>query len=135
MKKTLIAALLTAFVAAVTVNSYAAEQPADKPGDTKKSPRAAGRPFRGTIKSFDKATQTLTLEGEKAQTVVVTSATRIVKDAKPATTDALTAGELVAGYGREVEGKLEAVSIRVGKPAPRSGAPAEKPKGDEKKDK
>jgi hypothetical protein len=133
MKKTLIVALLAAFVAAFTVNSYAADKPADKPGDAKKSPRAAGRPFRGTIKSFDKATQTLTLEGEKAQAVTVTSATRIVKDAKPATTDALTAGEMVSGYGREVEGKLEAVTIRVGKPTPRPAAPADKPKGEEKK--
>jgi hypothetical protein len=136
MKRLLIAALLATFVTGTTLVSLAADPPAEKAGDANKGKRPAGRPFRGTVKSFDKTSQTLTLEGEKPQTVLITSTTRFYKEGKQATTESLTAGETVMGFGRDnADGKLEALTIRVGKPAPRNVPPAEKGKGEEKKEK
>ena len=136
MKRLLIAALLATFVTGTTLGSLAADPPAEKAGDANKGKRPAGRPFRGTVKSFDKTSQTLTLEGEKPQTVLITSTTRFYKEGKQATTESLTAGETVMGFGRDnADGKLEALTIRVGKPAPRNVPPAEKGKGEEKKEK
>ena len=136
MKRLLSAAFVATFITGTTLAGLAADKPAEKPAEGNKGKRPAVRPFRGTVKSFDKTSQTLTLDGEKAQPVLVTSTTRIYKEGKQATTDALTAGETVMVFAREnADGKLEATNIRVGKPAARSGAPAEKPKGEEKKDK
>lgn len=133
MKRILIATLLAAFVAMNPAVVRAADKPTEKAAEGNKGKRPMGRPTSGTIKSFDKATETLTLEGEKAQTFLVTSTTRIMKDGKSATTDALVAGEKVGLFVRtNAVGKVEAVSIRIGQ-MPRRGGPADKSKGEEKK--
>ena len=134
MKRLIIAALLATFVTGTTLASLAADKPAEKAAEGSKGKRTAT--LRGTVKSFDKTSQVLTLDGEKAQAFLVTSTTRIYKEGKAATTEVLTTGETVMGFAREnADGKLEALTIRVGKPAPRSGAPGDKPKGEEKKEK
>jgi hypothetical protein len=136
MKRLLITALLTAFISGTSFVTLAAEAPAEKAGETAKGKRPTGRPFRGTIKSFDKASQTLTLDGDQSPVILITSGTRLYKDGKQATTETLTVGEMVMGFGRDAtEGKIEALTIRVGKPPARGPAPGEKGKGEEKKDK
>ena len=142
MKRVLIAAILAACVAGTPVALNAADKPADKPAEGKKEARPKNRPLRGTVKSFDKAAKSVTLEGEKGDTILVTAQTRIFKDSKPGTTEDLKPGESLRGFAREnAEGKWEAISIYLGKPAPRGVPPGgkakegEKPKEGEKKDK
>jgi hypothetical protein len=88
----------------------------------KSSPSAAQqtkpkyRPFHGTIKSFDKAAKTLTLNGPKAQTFLIISETKINKDGKPAGLEALVAGETLGGRARQAaDGRWEALTLNVGK--------------------
>lgn len=134
MKRVLLATVLAACVAGAPCTLWAAEQPAQKPAETQKAPKAKTRPFRGTVKSFDKTAMTITLEGEKEDTICITSQTRIFKDGKPATTDAITAGEQVRGFARQgAEGKWEAASLYLGQPPARKGPAGDKGKGIEKK--
>lgn len=134
MKPVLVATVLAACLAGAPWALWAAEQPAEKPAEAQKAPKAKPRPFKGTIKAFDKVAMSITLEGEKAQTIYITSQTRIFKDGQPATTDAVTVGERVSGSVREgAEGKLEAVILRLGQPGLRKGQTGEKGKGIEKK--
>jgi Cu/Ag efflux protein CusF len=134
MKPILVASLVAACLAAAPVALRAAEQPADKPAETQKAPKAKTRPYKGTIKAFDKTAMSFTLEGEKGDTICITSQTRVFKDGQPATTDAIVAGEQVRGSARQTaEGKWEAVSVYLGKPGARKGQTGEKGKGPEKK--
>ena len=56
-----------------------------------------------------------------------------MKDGKPATIEALVAGEKVGLFVRSnAVGQVEAVSIRIGQ-MPRRGGPADKSKGEDKK--
>lgn len=134
MKRILVATVLAACVAAAPGAVWAAEQPAEKPAETQKAPKAKTRPFKGTIKAFDKVALSITLEGEKGDTIYITSQTRIYKDRQPATTDAITVGERVTGSARQgAEGKWEAVSLYLGQPGLRKGQTGEKGKGGQKK--
>lgn len=123
MKRILVATVLAACVAGAPWTLWAAEQPAQKPAETQKASKAKTRPFRGTVKAFDKTAMTLTLEGEKEDTLCITSQTRIYKSGQPATTEAITVGEQVRGLARQnAEGKWEAVSLYLGqRPAPKGG--------------
>jgi hypothetical protein len=103
----------------------AADTPPGKPAAAKKETKAKARPFVGTVKAVDKVAKTITLEGEKAQTLLVTSETRLVKDDKPVTFDDVPVGESVTGSLRETaEGKLEAIRINVGKKPAKTAKPA-----------
>lgn len=108
-------------------------QPADKPAEQQKAPRPKFRSYRGTVKAFDKTTMTLTVEGEKTDTVYLTPQTRVWKEGQSTNLDAIVAGEIVRGGARETsEGRWEALSVYLGKPVLRKAPPAEK--GDQKKE-
>lgn len=135
MKKALIATILATCVAALPVALSAADKPAEKPAEGKKDARPKSRAIRGTVKSFDKAAKSVTLEGEKGDTFFITSQTVIRgKDGKPGTTEDIKPGELIrGGFAREnAEGKWEAASLYLGKPAPRPAPPGGKGKEGEK---
>ena len=132
MKRILIAAILGACVAGAPLTLSAADAPAEKPAQGNKAARPKFRPFRGTIKSFDKVAKSITLQGEKGDTILVTSQTKVWKDGKPATTEEITAGELVRGAAKEgAEGKWEAMSVYLGQPPARK-APSKSKDGEKK---
>ena len=116
VKKTLVPFVLALALLTPTLNSQAADQPAEKAAEGKKEAKAKFRPFHGKIKEADKRAQSIVLDGEKAQMFLITSETRLSKEGKPATFDELTAGETVGGRAQEKDGKWEAVAINIGKP-------------------
>src|SRR5258707_11387177 len=124
MKKLLGIAVLAGAVLALPFSTLAADAPADAP-KTEKKPR--GVPFNGKIAAENKTAKTISLEGkEKARAFLITSATRIHKDKKPATLDDVMVGDRVGGYAREnAEGKMEVVTLNDGVPAPKPKAPVE----------
>ncbi len=134
MKKLLIALVLTVVIGGVIPNCPAADKPGDKPGEAKKDAKPKFRPFNGKVKAVDKTAKTITLEGEKAQTFHVTAETKINKEGKPATLNDVAAGEQVGGRAREgAEGKWDAVTVNVGKPAVKPPPKGDKPKKEDKK--
>jgi Cu/Ag efflux protein CusF len=132
MKKLILATLIVPMALGTSLSLQAADKPADKPAEAKPAetkPAPKFRPFRGKVSTTDKTAKSITLEGEKAQTFLITSQTRIFKDRKPATFDDIMAGDMVGGRAQEKDSKWEAVTINVGIPA---AAPT-KPKEGEKK--
>lgn len=126
MKKVFLAAVLAAFAFSISLPAPAADKPSDKAAE--KEAKGKFRPFNGKIKEVDKTAKTIKLEGEKAQTFMITSDTKIQKDGKSATLDDVTVGETVGGRAREnADGKWEATSLRLGQ------KPAKEPKDEEKK--
>lgn len=96
-------------------------------GDEKK---AGGGGFTGKAVSVDKAAKTVKLSGEKGRTIQITATTKITKDGKPATLDDLKDGDDVyGGYKAAADGKFEATTLTIGKPAPKK----KEDKKDEKK--
>jgi hypothetical protein len=110
-------------------SSFAAEKQAKTPPTSAQQAKPKFRPFHGTIKSFDKAAKTVTLNGAKAQTFAVIAETKINKDGKPATVEALVAGETLGGRARQApDGRWEALTLNVGKkPANPTKAEPKKP--------
>ena len=114
MKKFIIATIL----ALAVLNTSLTAQAADKPAPDKKEKKANHIPFKGKVSAVDKAAKTVTLEGkEKSRTFQVTSETKIHKGEKPATLDDVTVGEVVTGAYKDNEGKLETLTLNIGKPA------------------
>ena len=103
--------------------NFAAEKaPASPPAAQQAKPKF--RPFNGTIKAFDKTARTVTLNGAKAQTFAIINETKINKDGKPSTVEALVAGETLGGRARQAaDGRWEALTLNVGK-KPASGKPS-----------
>ena len=105
-------------LAAAAFSPVTTAQAEDKPEVKKpaKKPASGQMPFHGKIGSVDKPAQTITLEGkEKGRTIQITAATRIMKAGKPATFGDASVGEAVGGLVKKTaDGKLEAVSLRVG---------------------
>ena len=131
MKKLVTHLSCIALISLLAVGTAGAQEkkegkPAEK-GEVKKKDGAL--PFTGKITAVDAAAKTVTLSGEKARVLNVTSETRITKDGQPATFADAKVGEEVAGAYREMDGKLNAVSLRVGP------APAKKKKADGEKKK
>lgn len=99
----------------------AAEKAKEKGKDGEKKPSVA--PFTGKAVAVDKAAKTVKLSGEKGRTLTITAATKIAKDGKPATLDDLKDGDDVyGGYKTGADGKLEATTLTIGKPAPKKKA-------------
>jgi Cu/Ag efflux protein CusF len=69
----MVAIVATALFAGVTLDLRAADQPVEKPADGKKETPEKLKPFNGKVKSVDKAAKSITLEGEKAQTLQLNS--------------------------------------------------------------
>lgn len=124
--------LLAVASSSLTLTVHAADKPEAK--TPAKKPATGQVPFRGKISAVDKTAKTITIEGkEKGRTIHVTSETKIRKAGKPATFDDATAGEEVGGLAKKsADGKLEAISLRVG-PKPEAPKKSSKPKGEKKK--
>lgn len=109
----------------------AAEKAKEKAKDGEKKAPAGGG-FTGKAATVDKAAKTVKLSGEKGRTLSITAATKIVKDGKPASLDDLKDGDDVyGGFKTGADGKLEATTLTIGKPAPKKKA--DDKKKDEKK--
>jgi hypothetical protein len=88
--------------------------------------RIPSRRFSGKIIAVDSKAQIVTLQGGDKTGIGVTDKTKIVKDKKPATFDALAVGQSVTGMERQVApGKWEADSLNVGDTSARQ--PIEEP--------
>lgn len=116
MKRYLTKITLFSLVAATLMLAPAASRAADSTDAPAAKAHAAkkhrGLPFHGKIAKLDSAAMTFTV-GQR--TFVVTSATKIIKDGKPAAFSDLTAGEKVGGsYKKADDGKLEVATLRIG---------------------
>jgi hypothetical protein len=86
--------------------------------------RETRMPLRGTIVSIDAERKTFTMSGRQARVIQTTAATKYIKGSQPATFADLKVGEEIGGnIKRTAEGKLEAVSVRIG-PKPEADPPA-----------
>lgn len=111
IKKLLTIGLLAAFAAGATINVHAQDKKPEAAAEGKKD-RAI--PFHGPISAVDKSAKTITIGKEKKRTIQITDKTKIMKDGKAATLDDANVGDDVGGSYREVDGKLEAGSLRIG---------------------
>lgn len=117
MKRTILklglVGLLAVAVAGLPVCAGAADTNTPAAAKTKKS---GAVPFHGRVKSVDKTAKTITIGDKTGRTIQITSETKIQKAAKPAMLDDITVGEEVSGaYKKNSEGKLDAVSLHIGK--------------------
>lgn len=112
MKKLIVPMLVAAIAASTAFSAFAADA-------------ARPIPFRGKIAAVDKQAKTVKV-GER--TFHLTAESKLTKAGKPATLDDAKVGEEVGGQYKEVDKKLNVVSLRIG---PRPDAPAAKP--DDKK--
>jgi hypothetical protein len=115
-------------LACTLVGSIACIQAAEKAADAPKSEKKAKHiPFRGKVTAV-----TVTLAGkEKDRVFSITSQTRFNKDGKPAVLDEVKAGESVSGSYVEAEGgKMEVLTLNIGKKGAEPKPEGEKPKKD-----
>jgi hypothetical protein len=112
MKKLFGIAVLAGAILALPLFTQAADKAPETP-PAKPEKKAKSVPFRGTIGAVDKVAKTVTLESkDKPRTFQVTSETKINKEKKPATLDAVMVGDHVGGAYRETaEGKMELVTL------------------------
>ena len=114
--KTFIGLFTTSLLFAIAVN--AADQPAAKT-----------RPFRGTIRIVNKASQTIVLKGEKAQTFKIIPESKIRRDGKPIGFDDIVVGDTLGGFARQAPaGHWEALTLNFHAKAPEAaGSPTPAP--------
>jgi hypothetical protein len=112
----LILTVLTSWLAAIPWSAAAADEKADPPAAAQPGRSTRGIPFRGKISKVDKTAKTITVgTTEKARTFQITSETRLMKAGKPAILDDAVEGEEIGGTYRKTEdGKLQALSVRLG---------------------
>jgi Cu/Ag efflux protein CusF len=118
--------LVAAFALAATGTVQAQDKKPTAAADAKKNGVV---PFRGKINEIDKAAKTINIGKEKKRTIQITDKTKVTKDGKAATLSDANVGDEVGGSYRDVDGKLEANSLRIG-PKPEGEA---KPKSEKKK--
>jgi hypothetical protein len=120
--KQLLSLLVVGLLFSVVV--YGADQPAAKT-----------RPFRGTIKTINKASQTIVLRGEKAQTFKILPETKIRRDGKPIGFEDIAVGDTLGGFARQAPaGHWEALTLNFGAKTPEAaGSPSPAPKPSQKK--
>jgi hypothetical protein len=94
-----------------------------------KEPPTKTRPFHGTIKTVNKAAQTIVLRGEKAQTFKVLRETKIRRDGKPIGFEDIVVGDTLGGFARQAPaGHWEALTLNFGQKVPdAAGSPSPKP--------
>ena len=118
IKQTIAVCLLFAVAVGFSVPVQAqdkAEKKAPAAPEAGKKEKPRGLPFNGKLGAVDKVAKTITIKGkEKDRVFHITSKTRIMKAGKPATLEDGVVGEEVAGFAHEVEGKMEAASVRFG---------------------
>ncbi|HKQ39200.1 MAG TPA: hypothetical protein VJ063_14075 [Verrucomicrobiae bacterium] len=113
MKK-IFALAVASLVLAATIN--AADQPAAKT-----------RPFRGTIKTINKAAQTIVLKGPKAQTFKILAETKMQREGKPVGFEDIATGDtLLGGFARQApDGHWDALKLNLAAKAPdAAGSPS-----------
>ncbi len=115
MKKTVlklaVCSLLAAAVALAPTQGFAQEKKKDDAAGEKKTDRKGGLPFRGKIDAVSTTAKTVKV-GER--TFQITDETRIRKDGNPATLADAVVGDEVGGSYKEADGKLTALSLRLG---------------------
>jgi hypothetical protein len=86
-------------------------------------PPAKTRPFRGTIKTINKAAQVIVLQGAKAQTFKIIPETKIRRDGKPIGFEDIRVGDTLGGFARQAPtGHWEALTLNFGQKAPPEAA-------------
>ena len=115
--KTAVCSLLAAAVALAPTQGFAQEKKKDDAAGEKKGERKAGNVFRGKVDAVDKTAKTIKVGERMFQ---VTSETRIRKGGNPATLDDAVVGDEIGGTYKEADGKLNALSLRLG-PRPEGG--------------
>lgn len=115
-------AVLAAGAVLFQINSTPVHAAESKTPPEAKAEAGARRPapYRGKIASVDLDAKTVTLAGKvQTRTLIVTAQTRIHRDGQPAVLADAKNGEEVAGQCRRTEdGRLEAVSMRLGPKPP-----------------
>lgn len=113
-----------AFIAAALIATPAisrAEDSTNAPAAQTPAPKKHGLPFHGKVATVDANAMNFTVG---TMTIEVSSATKIMKDGKPATFSDITVGEMVSGsYKKDDAGKLNASLVRIG--APKKAAAAQ----------
>ncbi len=110
---------LLSAVAVSTVNSVRAEDKKAK-AEAKVEAKADVKtdkaiPFHGKLSAVDKSAKTISIVGkDKTRTFNVTSDTKIMKKGKASTLDEAMVGDEVGGAYRDVDGKLNLTSLRIG---------------------
>ena len=132
MRKAILHLLAAGFlaVASLTLVLPAPAAESAKPDASAKEPKVKSIvPFHGKISAVNKTAKTITLEGKvNSRVIQITSETKIVKAGKPAVFDDATVGEEVGGRGQQKDGKMEAVSLRIGPKSESQAEPAPKQK-------
>ena len=97
--------------------------------DAADQPAAKTRPFRGTIKIVNKASQTIVLKGEKAQTFKIIPESKIRRDGKPISFEDIVVGDTLGGFARQAPaGHWEALTLNFHAKAPEAaGSPTPAP--------
>ena len=124
MKKSFIQKTITGLLAVALVGIAFQARAEDKKTDAKtNAPSAKAEvvkhdrlPFGGTLSAVDKTAMTVTVKKKEAEkTFQVTSTTKITKAGKPATlNDAVVGEECGVSFKKTADGKLEALSLRLG---------------------
>lgn len=119
-----VAALVTAALFCATFLVVSAQ---DAPKEKKKGGGAL--PYAGKISAVDSGAKTVTLSTKnKSKTFVISDATKITKDGKPAGMEVVVVGEEGAVSYVTKDGKDHANSLRVGAKPPEGDAPKKKKK-------
>lgn len=127
-----LAMLIAGAVLLQSTPTQAADSEAARPGKAATG-SARATPYRGKIASIDHDARTLTLAGKtQHRTLIVTPQTRIQRHGQSAALQDAKVGDEVGGQYRSTpDGRLEAVSIRIGPKPEGSGkrrAGADEPK-------
>ena len=129
MLKFALFSVLAATLALAPTRGFAQESKKDAATEKSEAPKEGKKkrdrlPAGGKIAAVDKAAKTIKV-GERV--FHITAETRIRKDGKTATLEEAKVGEEVGISYRQVDGKLMALSLRLG-PAPAGAAKGEKKK-------
>ncbi|MBI3853759.1 MAG: hypothetical protein HY298_26250 [Verrucomicrobia bacterium] len=117
MIKTIAKLALVGWLAGVIAGAPASVQAQNKPAGEKKEPSKSEKrqgviPFTGKLTAVDKTAKTIKV-GER--TFQITSETKIIKAGKPATLEDAVVGDAVGGAFRKTDdGKMAAISVRLG---------------------
>ncbi len=115
MKKNLLKLIVICALAACGTEIIFPAQAEDKPAASSEVKKERAIPFNGKINEIDKTAKTISIGKEKKRTIHITAKTRIMKAGKTATLEDAAVGADVGGTYREsADGKLEAVSLRIG---------------------
>jgi len=117
--------LLAAVIAGAPVRLLAENKPAAEKKEPAKGEKKQGvTPFNGKLAAVDKTAKTIKV-GER--TFQITSETKISKTEKPATLDDAVVGEAIRGaYRNTDDGKMAAVTVRLGAKSEGEAGPRKK---------